>query len=195
MLLEHGCRKGGDAVNITEWACSITVANPAGATFDVDSILRRQRMNLARSEMRVPGRGLVLVDELSDDLRSVQDGLAVKAVLERSPVSLEITTEENILVIYVRSGANNDSLERRVFQVAYEHLSFHIVLDLSGAESGIGTSPISVIIRLAALCRKSGHKVVAIVPYNCGTHVPGALRASSRREAVERLRALPSIGG
>jgi anti-sigma regulatory factor (Ser/Thr protein kinase) len=189
---EHGCQKGEDkvyiVVDIGPWNCSLTVVNPPGVVFNVDSIMRRQRIVLARNDMRLRGRGLLLIEDLSDDLRSVQSGNAVKAVVERIPVSLVVSVEDGIAIIFVESGVHNDSLERRLTQVVYEHLHHDIVLDLSSAESGIGTTPITVIIRLAALCRKNGRRLVAIVPYNCGAFVPGALRAGSRSAAISRLR-------
>jgi len=189
---EHGCQRGEDQVYVVVDLdcsnCSLTVANPEGVTIDVDSIIRRQRIVLARNDMRLRGRGLLMVEDLSDELRSVQNGTAVRAVLDRVPVSFSVSSEDGVAIIDVMSGVHNPSLERRLTQVIYNFLDHDLVLDLSNGERGIGTTPISVILRLAALCRKHGRKIVAIVPRNCAAFVPGALRAQSRAAAISRLK-------
>jgi anti-sigma regulatory factor (Ser/Thr protein kinase) len=189
---EHGCRQGEDKVNvlvdIDPYNCSLTVMNPPGVVFNVESTMRRQRLALARNDTRPRGRGLLLVEELSDDLKSVQNGNAVKAVLERIPVTLDVTTEGSIAIILVRGGLHNDSLERRITRVVYQRLDHDVVLDLSGAERKVGTAAITVIMRLAGLCRKYGRRLFAVVPRNVAAFVPGALQAASKAAAISRLK-------
>jgi anti-sigma regulatory factor (Ser/Thr protein kinase) len=190
---EHGCRKGEDKVyilvDIDPYKTSLVVVNPPGVVFNLESSIRRQRLALARNDMRPRGRGLLLVRELSDDLRSVQNGNAVKAVLERIPVILDVTTDGGVAVIFVQSGVHNDSLERRITELVHQYLDHDLVIEFPRAKRRPGTWGISVIIRLAGLCRKHGRKLVAVAN-DYGAFVPGALRAPSRAAAISRLKEL-----
>ena len=187
---DHACSAAEDAVRFAvdlDIGCvSLVVFNPPGVTLDIGRRIRRQSAALSRNEMKQRGRGLLLVAEAADVLQSTPDGAGVKVVLYKTPVSLELASESGVTIVRV-GGIENPSFNRRLLRIAREHLDTNLLLDFTDVPEKIGTSPITVIIQVAALLKRYDRKVAAVMSGRTGAWLPGALRVRSRREGIELL--------
>jgi len=132
---EHGCPKNKPRVTIiieiTSHFVSVTIRNPRGAIFNLNSLIEAQKEKLARNPNLSRGRGLVACREYADVLQMTPKNDGVKAVFYNPPVKLKTERIENLAVVRLIEGMENPSMPRRLEAEARKMQDCNLVIDFS----------------------------------------------------------------
>lgn len=119
------------ACEVNPTFASLTVHNPGDAPVELVEWLAEARERLERDPFAPGGRGLRLLQELSDEFRAV-DGSGLAAVFYRERVALVVEAAADITVVRVRCGHKNPSLAARINRRIVELSPQKLILDLGG---------------------------------------------------------------
>ncbi|MEM7306150.1 MAG: ATP-binding protein [Planctomycetota bacterium] len=116
---------------------SLSVFNPEERPIQLSRWLREADVRRERDPFAPGGRGLRLLQRLSDELE-VEGTTGLTVVLYRERVELVEEVRGDVTIVSVRRGHKNPSLARRINEVLAEAMPEKLVLALGGSHLGQG---------------------------------------------------------
>ncbi|MBI3958335.1 MAG: ATP-binding protein [Chloroflexi bacterium] len=117
-------------IEITSHYVSVTINNPKGVKFDLDSILESRITSINRDSNAARGRGLIIASLLADSLIATKNGEGVKATFYKPAVVIRQYSLGQVSVIEVREGLENPSLAHRLRTLMSQHLESDFIIHL-----------------------------------------------------------------
>jgi len=185
---EHGCKSDKDTVRInieiTKTYVGLSIINPKGRKFNPDDIIETNKSVLKKIPSQLRGRGLLLVKQLSDSLKTIENGIGIKAVVYSDRVLFDSDVFDGLIIITVLSGVYNPALSERLDDEVEKLPQLDVILILR--ESPPGTDVFRKIIELNVKSA-ARQKIIAIIDDDSTIMLPAAMIAYTWQEALEKL--------
>jgi anti-sigma regulatory factor (Ser/Thr protein kinase) len=199
---EHGCKSDKDVVKITIEITStfvgLRVVNPKGSKFNLKAAIETNESLLAKNLSILRGRGLILVKQLADSLKMVEDGRGIKAVVYSERVSFRSEVFDGLVIITLNSGLFNPALSERLSKEVSRFPQLDIIINLSKFND-ISTEAQSEIVKLSVIKIKTDEdlhrKIVTLLDVDAPEiMLPRQILVFSWREALTKLGKMNLLG-
>jgi anti-sigma regulatory factor (Ser/Thr protein kinase) len=190
---EHGCRSVESevhiSVEITDAYLTILVKHQDQIKFDLEATLKQKTSLISSNPYSRRGRGLITVNNLSDSLESVSDGLGVKATIYKDRVKFNIQNLEKLMIIEVIHGLYNPSINRRLLDLAVDCHQDSLIIHIPKDDS---TKFMGALLDLYEIFKQSGRKFVIFVGVGWESSfniklLPSEIIAKSWNEALNKV--------
>lgn len=185
-LVNSWWRKGKIEINveISAFYVTLVVHNTKGVRLDFETQCEIQNRLLTDNPRRPRGRGLLTVRQLADQVLSLENGGAIKAVLYEDCVDIDFIRFDNLVIFKFLSGGSNPHIVQKLENHLRHYPDHQIILDFSRFRS-VSTA---VMGRVMAHREKRSEadnlRLVAIYPDIVHLDLEDV---SSYHEALERL--------
>lgn len=188
---EHGCKSDKDAVKITieitKTFVGLSIVNPKGRTFNIAEAIDTNKSILAKKPSTLRGRGLLLVKQLADSLKTIESGNGVKAVIYSDRITFDSDIFDELVIITVLTGFYNPGLSERLTDEISKLPRLDTILNLINL-SNLPTDLQSEIIKLT-IKKASRQKVIALLDDDARGQImlPADIITYSWKEALTKL--------
>lgn len=205
---EHGCKSEKDSVSITieitQTFVSLKIVNPKRRKFNLKTAIETNKSVLTKNLSVLRGRGLILVKELADSLKMVEDGSGVKAVVYSERVSFKSEVFDGLAIVTLKNGLFNPAVSERLSIEVGKFPKLDVIINLRNFSSDIdiSTEMQSEIIKLSTvnvktisvktkkeISKKSSRKIVTLLALDAPENImlPKQIIVYSWKEALTKL--------